>query len=95
MPELLDFASPPIVELVLGAQFSPLTRLTLGHFGWFWKQLGDEWTEPSDGPQIEDQFELFDRPPWSQPAGPILQGGSLFQNAERLQELGHLRRVAP
>ncbi len=56
------FANPPIVELVLGVQFSPLTKLTAGHFGLFWKGLGDDWNEPSDGPIIEDQFEWFDRP---------------------------------
>jgi uncharacterized protein (TIGR04255 family) len=61
--------NPPIVELVLGAQFSPLTGLTAGHFGWFWKELGDEWTDPSDAPLLVDQFELFDRPRWSRPAG--------------------------
>jgi uncharacterized protein (TIGR04255 family) len=64
-----DFANPPIVELVLGAQFSSLTRLTAGHFGLFWKELGNDWTEPADAPLIEDQFELFDRPKWSTPTG--------------------------
>ena len=44
------------------AQFSPLTKLSSGHFGLFWKELGDEWTEPGDGLPIPDQFELFDRP---------------------------------
>jgi uncharacterized protein (TIGR04255 family) len=64
-----DFANPPIVELVLGAQFSSLTKLTAGHFGLFWKELGDDWTEPGDATVIEDQFELFDRPRWGTPAG--------------------------
>ena len=59
-----DFAAPPIVELVLGAQFSPLTKLTAGHFGLFWGELGPDWIEPSDGPVLEDRFELFDRPRW-------------------------------
>lgn len=62
-----DFANPPIIELVLGAQFSPLTKLTTGHFGLFWNELGNDWTEPGDGPLIEDQFELFDRPRWRAP----------------------------
>ncbi len=57
-----NFVNPPIVELVLSAQFSPLTKLSAGHFGLFWKELGSDWTEPGDGPLIEDQFELFDRP---------------------------------
>lgn len=64
-----DFANPPIVELVLGVQFSPLTKLRAGHFGLFWKELGSDWTDPDDGPLLEDQFELFDRPKWSSPAG--------------------------
>lgn len=70
-----DFANPPIVELVLGAQFSPLTKLTAGHFGLFWKELGSDWTEPEDGPLLEDQFELLDRPQWSMPAGLQLRFG--------------------
>src|SRR4051812_2402997 len=57
-----DFINPPIVELVLSAQFSTLTKLSAGHFGLFWKELGDDWTEPGDGLPIPDQFELFDRP---------------------------------
>ena len=65
------FINPPIVELVLGAQFSPLPKLTAGHFGLFWKSLGEEWSEPSDGPLLDDQFETFDRPRWSSP--PALQ----------------------
>jgi uncharacterized protein (TIGR04255 family) len=58
------FATPPIVELVLGAQFSPLTKLTSGHFGLLWNELGSEWNNPSDGPVFDDQYELFDRPKW-------------------------------
>jgi len=57
-----DFASPPVVELVLGAQFSPLTKLTSAHYGLFWRELGPEWVDPADALPIDDQFELFDRP---------------------------------
>lgn len=69
MPATLTFAKPPVVELVLGAQFSPITKLTAGHFGLFWKELGPDWVEPSDGPVIGDRFELFDRSRWSSPEG--------------------------
>src|SRR5262245_19738952 len=69
MTGTVKFANPPIIELVLGAQFSPLTKLTAGHFGLFWKELGDDWTEPGDGPLIADQFELFDRPKWRTAGG--------------------------
>lgn len=62
MPGTPDYANPPIVELALSAQFSPLTKLSAGHFGLFWNELGPEWTDPDDAPPIEDQYELFDRP---------------------------------
>jgi uncharacterized protein (TIGR04255 family) len=54
-----EFVNPPIIELVIGAQFSPLIKFTSGHFGLFWKELGEEWGEPQDAPLLEDQFELF------------------------------------
>lgn len=76
-PVTPDFATPPVVELVLGAQFSPLTKLTAGHFGLFWQELGGEWAEPGDGTPIEDQFELFDRPKWDRPGGVELRLASV------------------
>lgn len=66
MSDAPDYANPPIAELVIGAQFSPLTKLTSGHFGLFWKNLGEEWVEPSDGPLLDDQFERFDGLRWEQ-----------------------------
>ncbi len=63
------FVNPPIVEMVLGVQFSSLTKLTSGHYGLFWKELGDGWIKPEDEPLIEDNFELFDRPARTVPAG--------------------------
>ncbi|MGL4464648.1 MAG: TIGR04255 family protein [Planctomycetia bacterium] len=60
-------ATPPVVEVVFGAQFSPLTMLTSGHFGLFWKELGEDWATPLDAPPVAEQFELFDRPRWSAP----------------------------
>lgn len=79
MPDLVipDFETPPVVELVLGAQFSPLTKLTAGHFGLFWRELGDEWVTPGDGPLIADQFELFDRPRWDQTGAVELRLGPM------------------
>ena len=54
------FINPPIVEFVLGAQFSPLGKLTSAHYGRFWDQMGSDWISPRDNPLIEDQFERFD-----------------------------------
>ena len=73
MFETPTFQKPPIVEFVLGVQFSPLTRLSAGHFGLFWQELGEEWNSPEDGPPIQDQFELFDRPKWSHRFGAALR----------------------
>jgi uncharacterized protein (TIGR04255 family) len=64
-----DFTRPPVVELVLGAQFSPLTKMTAAHYGLFWRELGADWVDPSDAPPIDDQFELFDRPRLDPPGG--------------------------
>ena len=66
MTQTPDFINPPIVEIVFCPQFSPLTKLSAGHFGLFWKELGDDWIEPGDEVPVQDQFELFDRP---QPLG--------------------------
>ncbi len=65
-----EFLNPPIVELVFGAQFAPLTKLTTGHFGLFWDYLGrEDWPKLSDAPPLEDQFELFDGPRWGHVRG--------------------------
>ena len=57
----LEFERPPIVELVLGVQFAPLSRLSSGHLGWFWKQfLDDQWVNASDAVLLADQFETFE-----------------------------------
>ena len=69
MTKTPTFKNPPVVEFVLGVQFSPLTKLTSGHFGLLWQELGDDWGHPEDGPPISDQFELFERPKWSHPSG--------------------------
>ena len=64
------FLNPPVVEFVLGVQFSPLADFTSAHFGLFWNQLNVEsaqWTISSDAPLIEDTFELFSAPLWKQP----------------------------
>jgi uncharacterized protein (TIGR04255 family) len=55
----------------LGAQFSPVTKLTSGHFGLFWKSLSDDWSEPSDKLPLEDQFETFES--IREPTSPAMQ----------------------
>jgi len=67
MTDFPDYANPPVVELVLGVQFAPLSKLTTGHYGLFWNSLGVEWANPADAIPIEDQFELFDQVQWADP----------------------------
>ncbi len=68
MEQTPDFANPPIVEFVLGIQFAPLENFTTGHLGLFWERLGrNEWPIVGDEHPLEPQFELFDRPRWSNP----------------------------
>ncbi len=63
-----DFANPPVIEFVLGVQFSPLENLTTGHFGLFWDRLGRlNWPIVGDSPPLEQQFELFEQPQWRLP----------------------------
>jgi len=59
MNETPTFLNPPIVEFVLGAQFSPLSELTSAFYGKFWNHLGENWGKPQDNPLIADQFERF------------------------------------
>lgn len=57
---LPKFASPPVVEAVLSAQFARLPRFSNAHAGWFWKgYLGPEWPEAKEVPRLSDQFERF------------------------------------
>jgi uncharacterized protein (TIGR04255 family) len=67
MSDREKFTNPPVVEFILGVQFAPLTKLASGHFGLLWKKLGSEWVIPGDGPLIQEQFEIFDRPRVSMP----------------------------
>lgn len=58
-----DFVHPPIIELVLGAQFDRLPDFTSGHLGLFWSELGtSDWGRPKDDVPLDDQFETFQRP---------------------------------
>jgi len=57
------FENAPVVERVLGVQFEPLKGFHSGLMGVFWKTLGDEWSQVSDAPPIQPQFERFEGAP--------------------------------
>ncbi len=70
MNQTPTYKNPPVVEFVLGVQFSPLSKLRAGHFGLLWRELGADWGEPEDEPPIPTQLERFERPIWSQRGTP-------------------------
>lgn len=62
MKSFPKYERPPIIELVLGVQFSPIPGFTSGHSGWFWNEhLGSEWSA-SDAPPLPEQTESFGPP---------------------------------
>jgi len=57
---LPKFDSPPVIETVLSAQFSPLQNFTDIHVGWYWKNyLDPAWDQVNVVPRIDDSFEQF------------------------------------
>jgi len=57
---LPTYASPPVVETILGVQFDRLAKLKNAHLGAFWKTLGADWPNVSDQPPIPEQTERFE-----------------------------------
>jgi uncharacterized protein (TIGR04255 family) len=56
---LPKFERPPVIETVLGVQFTPLPEFRNAHLGAFWKRLGPEWPNVSDAPPLPPHFERF------------------------------------
>jgi uncharacterized protein (TIGR04255 family) len=78
-----DFGHPPVVEVVLGVQFSSPQGITGAHMGKFWTELGKDWPKITEALPIPDQFETFNKIPQFLPPGtPLLIPrplGSRFQ----------------
>lgn len=77
----IKYDNPPVVEVVLGLQFSPLPRFTAAHAGIFWERyLPPDYTESTHASIIEDQFERFgDDMQW----GPLIDHGvRIFSGSE-------------
>lgn len=60
------YKNPPVVEFILGVQFSDLSQWNSGFTGKFWDELGDDWPRISDAPPIQNAFESFESPIWRQ-----------------------------
>lgn len=53
------FASPPVVEAVLGVQFEPLYELQPAHVGLFWGHFRDRFPKAETHPPLEHTIEQF------------------------------------
>jgi uncharacterized protein (TIGR04255 family) len=56
------FRKPPVVEVVLGVQFEPLTRLQPAHVGRFWEPFRERFPRAETQPPLEHTVEQFRAP---------------------------------
>lgn len=63
MKKNITFLNPPVVETVLGIQFSKISGLSAAHLGCFWKTLEAGWINISDVAPLPEQREVFDKTP--------------------------------
>lgn len=56
-PTLPEFDEPPVIETLLGVQFSPLVHFSIPHFGLYWARIREEYpnyeVQPPLGPVVE------------------------------------------
>jgi len=58
---LPSFSRPPVVEVVMGVQFQPLTQLRAPHFGLFWQTVRSDYPSCKENPPITPQLEDLGR----------------------------------
>lgn len=56
---LPDYDSPPLTEVVMGVQFSPLQNLKTTHFHPFWEMFKSEYPDVEEHPPLGPSFETF------------------------------------
>lgn len=57
---IINFERPPVVETVLGVQFSPIAGWGLPHFGLFWNRIRSEFPKFEVQPPLASQIETFE-----------------------------------
>src|SRR3990167_9534886 len=57
---------PPVIEIVVGTQFTPIPGFSNAHLGLFWQALGPQkWPKTTDMQPVEPVQEVFGiRPAW-------------------------------
>ncbi|MBI2930469.1 MAG: TIGR04255 family protein [Planctomycetes bacterium] len=56
------FEKPPVAEVVLGMQFSPLTTLRVAHYGLLWTRFRGDFTRAEEQPPLAHFVETFGKP---------------------------------
>jgi uncharacterized protein (TIGR04255 family) len=64
---ILTFANPPVGEVVLSAQFSPIAALQTPHFGLYWQRIRTAFPHCETHPPLEPVFERFEEKPPARP----------------------------
>ncbi|MBI5197980.1 MAG: TIGR04255 family protein [Nitrospirae bacterium] len=57
---LPEFSDPPVIEVVLGVQFSPLSNFSNLHHGLYWAKVRDEYPNTSIAPPLTPAVEQFE-----------------------------------
>src|SRR3989304_8583091 len=76
---LPKFDAPPVIETVLGVQFSRLPGFSTAHAGWFWKSYlkgPERWPKVVDAARLEDQTERFGEEVWVRPVVRLTASGA-------------------
>ena len=61
MAGLPDFDNPPVIETVLGVQFTPLVGFKTPHYGLYWHKIKQEYNHAEAYPPIPSIVEEFGR----------------------------------
>lgn len=62
-PPLPKYRRPPVIETVLGVQFSPLKSFSIPHFGVFWNAIRSDYPTQEVKPPLGPIIEKFGVPP--------------------------------
>ena len=53
------YDNPPVIEVVCGVQFKPLTKFLVGHYGALWQRFKPEYDQCKELPPLAPRIELF------------------------------------
>ncbi len=89
---LPHYKNPPVIEVVLGAQFDELAGFLSVHLGLFWERVRSEYPEAEDRPPLPSAFEGT---PSQQPGLELLELPPLRRSFLIHSEKNYLLQVQP